>query len=275
MFFKDIVKNFSNNIYDYEIYRKVIDDYAESLACKGIHCNNLGATKKLIAFFIEEHNKKRKVEIINKEFWMSIFHDIKNPMIGIDFALRGIDGRDNSSGVLKDIYNLNQANLEFIRMILENYHFEEGFFEKKHENINLKKLLNTLLRDYKYILKERRLKVNLNAVDKDIMLYSCPISISRVFSNLITNAARFASKGSEIAFVGETLEDDINWVFVSIENYGEKIADLEGIFEKFISSSGSNGLGLHICKKIVNDAGGKIWAENLNDGVKFCMLLKA
>lgn len=274
MLFKNIVRNFSNNVHDDTIYCKLIDDYMDSLECKGIDCNGHKEAKKIAIFFVAESAKKREIEKINEEFWMSVCHDIKNPMISIDFALREA-GKAADKEILKDIYSLNRANLEFIRAILENYRFEEGFFEKKREKINLKDFLRELVKDYKYILKERRLKIDLRKLEKDLVLDFCPISISRVFSNLIANAVKFAHKGSKIIIENETLENDVDWVFISVKNYGEKIKNLEGIFEKFISHTGSSGLGLHICKKIVKEAGGEIWAENFDGGVKFCLLLKA
>jgi len=216
-----------------------------------------------------------KIEEANKEFWMSVFHDIKNPMISIDFALRGVGSVEVDVEILEDVYNLNLGNLEFIRAILENYRFEEGFFEKKHENINLKEFLNELVGGYKYILQEKELRIDLDGVEEDLVLNSCPISISRVFSNLITNAAKFAPDGTEIMVEARPYNDSRGGgVFIAITNYGEKIEDLKSIFKKFTSYTDSSGLGLYICRKIVNDFGGEIWAENFDDGVKFCIVLK-
>ena len=274
MLFRKIVQNFSNNVYDDTVYYELVSNYADSLSCKGVCCDHFVETKKTVVFFIKESFKKKKIEKINKEFWMSIFHDIKNPMVGIDFALKKADNTRASAEILKDVYNLNQSNLEFIRAILENYRFEEGFFEKKHEKINLREILEELIEDHKYILQEKGIRININEVGKKLTLTSCPISISRVFINLISNAIKFANKGSEITIKGKILDGRKDRIFISIANYGKKIEDPEDIFKKFTSHTGSSGLGLHICRKIIDDMGGEIWAENFDVGARFCILLE-
>jgi signal transduction histidine kinase len=69
-------------------------------------------------------------------------------------------------------------------------------------------------------------------------------------------------------FVIVTLNKDKEQVTVSVKDTGEGIAEeiLPNLFSKFITYSNTGtGLGLYICKNIIESHGGKIWAENNYD----------
>ena len=91
----------------------------------------------------------------------------------------------------------------------------------------------------------------------------------QVFENIISNALSFAPKGSTILI---SVEKRKNKVFISIENMGPPIpkGKEETIFERFYSERpeheeyGQNsGLGLSICKQIIDAHMGDIYAENI------------
>lgn len=85
--------------------------------------------------------------------------------------------------------------------------------------------------------------------------------ISQVISNLLSNALRFTEHGK----ISITTEKNDNHMVVSVKDTGTGIDyDLfPRLFSKFVSKSSSGtGLGLFISKNIVEDHGGRIWAEN-------------
>ncbi len=97
--------------------------------------------------------------------------------------------------------------------------------------------------------------------------------LSRVFSNLIGNAVEaLGASGGEIRLTARRLDAR---VFVSVEDNGPGVPPeiLPHLFDPYFSAkSGGTGLGLAIAKKIVEEHGGSIWAENREQGgfrVKF------
>ena len=100
--------------------------------------------------------------------------------------------------------------------------------------------------------------------------------IEQVFANLLSNSAKFAPPGSPVR-LGAAREGEM--VRVTVTNRGPKVAeaDLERIFDKFTEAAGaagpksvtSTGLGLSICKGIVEAHEGRIWAENRPDCFAF------
>ncbi|MDY6960179.1 MAG: ATP-binding protein, partial [Halobacteriota archaeon] len=108
-------------------------------------------------------------------------------------------------------------------------------------------------------------------VDKD--------RLAQVFVNLIENAIKFTKEGG-IRIKVEELPEEVE---VSIIDTGIGVApnDLEKIFEKFyqaenaVARTGSTGLGLSICKGIIEAHNGRIWAESKQgSGCTFVFRLK-
>lgn len=113
------------------------------------------------------------------------------------------------------------------------------------------------------------------AVDAPENLPEVPVdagAMSRVLANLIENAAKYSPAGSPIRVSAARAGDEVR---IRVEDSGPGIppADLERVFEKFVrlESPGAVrapgvGLGLAICRGIVNAHGGVIWAENRDGG---------
>jgi two-component system sensor histidine kinase KdpD len=105
-----------------------------------------------------------------------------------------------------------------------------------------------------------------------------PVLLERVFANLIGNAVKYTTENSTIRISAKAQAAE---VVVSVEDNGPGIPNghQEKIFEKFTrgdeeSSIPGVGLGLTICKAIVEAHGGRIWAENvLPHGARFSFAL--
>jgi signal transduction histidine kinase len=88
--------------------------------------------------------------------------------------------------------------------------------------------------------------------------------ISQVVYNLVNNAFKFNQDGGNIT-VSSKVED--NKIIVSVKDSGQGIDPkiLPKLFSKFEANAFSGiGLGLYICKNIVEMHGGRIWAQNNN-----------
>jgi two-component system sensor histidine kinase VicK len=108
----------------------------------------------------------------------------------------------------------------------------------------------------------------LDLVDHEVILvYVDRGKISQVISNLISNAFNFTKKGAVTITKDKRIEDGS--VIVSIKDTGSGIDPqiLPRLFTKFTTGSEKGtGLGLYICKTIIEAHGGKIWGENNDDG---------
>ena len=104
--------------------------------------------------------------------------------------------------------------------------------------------------------------------------------VAEVLMNLIDNADKYSPPGGEIAI---EVQADQTEVKVAVRDHGRGLppADLERVFDKFYRSDNSDaqpvygyGLGLFVCRRLVEAQGGRIWAENAPDGgAVFCFTL--
>ena len=95
------------------------------------------------------------------------------------------------------------------------------------------------------------------------------VLVEQVLINLLENAAKYTPSGTEIDVRGWA-EDGRAMVEVADRGAGLAPGDDERIFEKFYrraaSQSRGAGLGLAICRAIIEAHGGRIWAQNRPDG---------
>ncbi len=123
------------------------------------------------------------------------------------------------------------------------------------------------LRDQRHVL-DTRLPDDLPLVSVDYF------QIEQVFTNLISNSIKYSPENSTVSVRAEALQD--SQVLVTISNQGPHVPDehLDRIFDKFYRITAADritgaGLGLSICKGIIEAHGGRIWAENLASGFAF------
>jgi signal transduction histidine kinase len=107
----------------------------------------------------------------------------------------------------------------------------------------------------------------------DIFIEADKSRITQVISNILDNAVKFSkanvSKEDEVECINIIAEKVDDQAIVSIKDTGIGVDPeiLPRLFTKFASKSfQGTGLGLYICKSIVQAHGGKIWAENNTDG---------
>jgi K+-sensing histidine kinase KdpD len=98
-----------------------------------------------------------------------------------------------------------------------------------------------------------------------------PTFLRQVVDNLLSNASKYAPNDTEIEVLASATDDEVR---VSIVDRGPGVAEheLEKIFESFYRAERSDrrvpgkGLGLAVCKKLVEAQGGRTWAENRSSG---------
>jgi two-component system sensor histidine kinase KdpD len=119
------------------------------------------------------------------------------------------------------------------------------------------------------------------ALDDDLPLVAFDaVLVERVLCNLLENASKYTPAGSTIT-VGAACANDALCFTVADNGPGLAAGSEEAIFEKFTrgqteSATPGVGLGLAICRAIVEAHGGRIWAENRPDGgACFCFTLPA
>ncbi len=222
---------------------------------------------------IQDMTPLEEVERLRNEFLAMVSHELRTPLTTI---------KGCTSVVLNSTRAPNVSELlQYFRMIDE-------------QSDNLRDLVNNLLdmtqieagalsvtpepTDVKALIEESKLSFvrrgALNPIEADLAPNLPPVAadrqrIAQVLNNLLSNASKHSDAGSPIS-VGASRDDFYVVISVTDEGRGILADQLPRLFRKFsrIDDSGrerkiaGEGLGLAICKGIVEAHGGRIWAES-------------
>jgi nitrogen-specific signal transduction histidine kinase len=150
--------------------------------------------------------------------------------------------------------------------ILDITRIESQSLQLKKERVNLTEVLLHSIKDIKnQILDSGKIKVVYD-LKEDFFVEADKERITQVISNLLSNAIKFTKEGS--ISITEQMNNNKE-VVVNVHDTGSGIDPeiMPRLFTKFATKSDTGtGLGLFISKSIVEAHGGRIWAENNNDG---------
>lgn len=216
----------------------------------------------------------------------SVSHDLRTPLASIRAVASDLRaGADHTAAVRQELLGLVCDQAERLDRIVANLlslsRIEAGAFQPDRQAVDLDELVRDVTRrlgrlfDDDHIHLDYQITADLPLVDVDY------VQIDQVLSNLLENAARFSPPRGRVHIVatrgqvasngtdngtGERVE-----VVVSDEGPGIDALDLDRVFEPFRSSpttqlSTVSGVGLALCKAIVEAHGGMIYAANNPSG---------
>ena len=148
------------------------------------------------------------------------------------------------------------------------------------QTLDLNHVLASLCDLYGPILNDEKLSIKRSVLPEPAYIRAYETSFAQVLRNLIDNALTFSSEGGTIFL---RLKSDGETVQIHVEDEGPGIPpdNLETVFERFYTErpkgaafGSHSGLGLAICRQIVDAHNGRIWAENRQDsGARFIVEL--
>jgi signal transduction histidine kinase len=238
----------------------------------------------------QQYQKVKESEKMKDEFINVAAHELRTPIqpiLGLtDIMYSKI--KDGSQLELLDIIIRNAKRLKRLTdNLLDVTKIESQSLMLNKEKFNLNILISEVLKDYVNKQKNpQQVKIVYDFKYKDdIIIEADRDRLSQVIHNLLDNALKFTiTQNQQMIFViidkkkeskeeekeekekEEKEEEEEEVVIVSVKDTGEGISKdiLLKMFSKFTTSDSSTGtgLGLYICKNIVEAHGGRIWAEN-------------
>jgi signal transduction histidine kinase len=225
----------------------------------------------------QQYEKVKESEKMKEEFINIAAHELKTPIqpiLGLtDIMYSKVKDRDQHE--LLEIIMRNASRLKRLSdNLLDVTKIEGRSLMLKKEKLNLNLLISEVLKEYaKKVVKQQLVKIDYNFKNPhDIMVEADRDRLDQVIRNLVDNALKFTTlDNNQVIFVIVDKKED--QVIVSVKDIGAGISKeiLPKLFSKFTTSDSSSGtgLGLYICKNIIEAHGGKIWAENNHDGTTF------
>jgi Osmosensitive K+ channel histidine kinase len=239
---------------------------------------NLAREQALDNIRLLKEAEQRKNDLI-----MYLAHDLKTPLasvIGYLDLLRdtGELPEELRSKYLSIALGKAQRLEDLINDFFEIARFNLSHITLQYSSINLTRLLEQLVYEFKPMLQEKNLSCELH-MEENVM-YRCDAGqIQRVFDNLLRNAVIYSYEGTVIDIRAESQETSL---VIRFSNQGDTIPEekLNRIFEQFYrvdharsTNSGGAGLGLAIAREIVELHGGTIQVESRDERTWFTVTL--
>lgn len=198
-----------------------------------------------------------------------VSHELRSPLTRINVASDLLEDSSLRKQIKSDVKKMDQMLFD----LLESYRIRDGATKLKPAEVNLREFFESIVSDYQSTPNSISLslgsRVELGIFD--------PFQMERVIRNLIENALKYSSSLGEIIKV--EVEEVNNSLILKVRDQGQGISpeDLASIFDPFFRSdkarspeNGGFGLGLSICKAIVEAHGGTITASSqLGKGSEF------
>lgn len=237
-------------------------------AAMAIHNSQLYERLKKQTLELEEARRKQA------DFTAIIAHDLRSPLMSVIGAARmmqdGVFGpvSDEQRKWLTKMTDNCHALVELVSDFLDLSKLESGRLDLSKRAVDLRELIHSAIETYQVVAKEKRLTLRAEIDPALPGIEADPRRLEQVLSNLLTNAIKFTPEGGLVEIrAGSGAEG----VLVQVRDSGVGIAADESkhIFEKYrqttsgkTSAYKGTGLGLVICKMIVEAHGGKIWVES-------------
>ncbi len=230
----------------------------------------------------KKEEEAKKVETAKDEFLAMVTHELKTPLVPIqgysDILLGEHLGSLNNAQKerLQIISSSASTLLQLISDLLDAQKLDLGQLRIKKERNNLQESVEKTITSMQPQAAADNISLTYS-VGKDIYAFYDDVRIKQVLTNLIKNSLKATSP--KTGKVEVTVEEKISEVIVSVKDNGRGIPAeaTDGIFKKFYQvdttstrEKGGSGLGLSICKGIVEAHGGRIWmVSELSKGTTF------
>ena len=220
---------------------------------------------------------EQKAEEQRKNDFISIVsHELKTPLTSINaylqlmqrqaFLTANTNYQDITMKSLRQVRNMKNL----INGFLSISRFDSGRMMIEREVFDLKELFAELKDEFKLRINSHEIVADLT---QSLSINADPNKIAQVIQNLVENAAKYSPLGTQITFgYLATANQDIE-IFVSDQGMGIAAEDRDQIFERFyragkdrVGTISGFGIGLYLCREIVELHHGHIAVENNSAG---------
>lgn len=216
---------------------------------------------------------QRELNATKDKFFSIIAHDLKNPfqaLFGISEVLyRNIDTMDKEEikEYCRTIYESSNNLYNLLENLLQWSRTQLGNLKLNPQSLNIKEVSDEIVELLRINLEEKDIQVK-NKIDDVVTAYVDRNVFGTIVRNLLSNAIKFTEEKGVVTIHAETEPDK---TIVSISDTGQGIPEdhLANLFRvksnqytKGTSNEQGTGLGLILCKELVEQSKGKIWAES-------------
>jgi signal transduction histidine kinase len=214
----------------------------------------------------------KEINTTKDKFFSIIAHDLKNPfqaLLGISELLytnANELSKEKNKEYSKYIYESSQKLFNLLQNLLQWSKSQLGNIKYSPTKVNIKEIVSDVILLLEMTSKDKQITIT-NNINDNTTAFADKNIVSLVIRNLISNAIKFSYTKGDIYIYSETNKNNI---IVAVEDYGEGIKEenLPKLFDiglsystKGTANEEGTGLGLVLCKELIENSGGKIWVD--------------
>jgi signal transduction histidine kinase/CheY-like chemotaxis protein len=259
------------------VHRLLINNKIKYIFVKGIYVDpnfivgvtqDISKQKFIELDLIQAKQTAEKASEMKSAFVANISHEIRTPINGIicmTDLLKKTKLDEEQSEFLNTVIHSSGILLSIINNVLDFSKIEAGKIELDYLETNLQEIISKINNLFEIQIKQKNLTLKIyidNKVPK--FLITDPVKLQQILTNLINNSIKFTEYGSVIIVIKLNEDGDLKF---EIKDTGIGISDenQEKLFKAFMQADssttrnfGGTGLGLLICKSLVELMKGKI-----------------
>ena len=219
------------------------------------------------------------------KFFSIIAHDLRGPLSGLsqilEILVTDYDDMEEKEKIeiVREAAKASNSTYALIENLLEWSRIQSDRISYEPTKINLFDLINNTTALYNQNIKTKEITFNL-AINPKATIFADKKMTETILRNLLSNAIKFTSVNGSV-FVDS--EEDQNYSIIKVQDTGVGMNKkmVEKLFRIDVSQSNpgtanepGTGLGLILCKELIEKQGGKIWVESrINEGSTFYFTL--
>ena len=215
--------------------------------------------------FLTDVTKERRMEAELRNYADVVAHDLREPVSGMAMLVAQLERRAEEPPP-RDVLRLLRASTERARELIDGVLVYARVGELRRERVALGGLMDEVAEDLRPGLEESGASLEIHdlpEVDGD------PRQLRRVFQNLVGNAVKFRAEAPPRVEVS-ALRGSQEWI-VTVRDNGvgvdpEQSSRIFGIFSRVHGGADGLGIGLAVCRRVVEAHGGRIWVEAAEGG---------
>jgi signal transduction histidine kinase len=278
---QDSLKDYSENL------EKLVTKRTEQLEDKTVNLEKfnkdlkkarkeLNILNKNLEKRIKERTKEIELLLDQKDgFINQLSHDLKSPLTPLTILIPILE-KQETNNKKKEILKVLNRNVEYMRNVavktlaLAKLNSPKTKFTL--EKLNLGEEISRIIKNKITMFKDKNLQIE-NNVSKKILVNADKLRLEELFINLLENSVKYSNEKGKIR-IDAVKEKDTVKVSIKDTGIGMSKDQMKHVFEEFYKADesrhdfDSSGLGLSICKRIVERHNGNIWIESsgLNKG---------
>lgn len=229
--------------------------------------DEVGKLSDTLNYMAEEIQKSNSVK---NEFISSISHELRTPLTAIqgwsEIILSGeVENLEEEKEGLEIIDSEAKRLSGLVEQLLDFSKLESGKVSLDRESVNINELVKDIYSYFKKRFEKTNVKASLDLSKMDYYVMGDLNRLKQVLINIIDNAIKFTRENGTIK-IRTFLRGE--FVFIEIEDNGIGISsqEIEKVTEKFYkgkSKGSGSGIGLAICKEIIDLHGGELYISSI------------